>query len=308
MRQSETDLTHKNQRLNEAFVELRQAQIKLVQTEKMSSLGQLVAGVAHEINNPINFIHGNITCIDHYTQDLIEVIQTYQEHYPHPPEQLQLLMENVELDFIEEDLGKSLQSMKIGTQRIREIVVSLRNFSRLDESAFKSVDLHEGIDNTLLLLMHRLKAQTDSPPIEVIKDYSQLPLVDCYPGQLNQVFMNLLANAIDALEETAQQNISTDCPARRIWVSTQAMDQDWVRITIADNGPGMPEHVSAQIFDPFFTTKLVGKGTGLGLSISHQIIAEKHNGKIWCDSSFEVGTTFFVEIPIRQADHHPSKG
>lgn len=302
LRQSEEALTHKNQRLHEAFVDLRQAQIQLVQTEKMSSLGQLVAGVAHEINNPINFIHGNVTHIDGYTQDLIQVIHAYQDHYPSPPQQLQMLIEEMELDFVEGDLIKSLQSMKLGTRRIREIVLSLRNFSRLDEAAFKTVDLHEGIDNTLLLLRHRLKAQTNKLAIDVIKDYGQLPLVDCYPGQLNQVFMNLLANAIDALEEVAQQKVSIDSAAKHIWISTQTVDKGWVRITIADDGPGMPETVSAKIFDPFFTTKPVGKGTGLGLSISHQIITEKHKGQIWCESSPGAGTKFVVEIPIRQTN------
>ncbi|MEM6255166.1 MAG: ATP-binding protein [Cyanobacteria bacterium P01_D01_bin.156] len=301
LRQSENALTHQNHRLQEAFVELRQTQMQLIQTEKMSSLGQLVAGVAHEINNPVNFIHGNVTHINNYTQDLLEVIQAYKKYYSNPPQQLQMLIEDVDLDFIQEDLGKSLQSMHLGTNRIRDIVLSLRNFSRLDEAALKDVDLHEGIDNTLLLLMHRLKANDGYPAIQVMKNYGQLPLVDCYPGQLNQVFMNLFANAIDILEESSRQQEKGQKIAGCIDIETQVIDKDWVQITIADNGPGMPDNVRMKIFDPFFTTKPVGKGTGLGLSISHQIITENHKGKLQCNSS-EKGTEFVVQIPSCQSD------
>ncbi len=290
--------------LQQTLNQLQTTQMQLVQTEKMSSLGQLVAGVAHEINNPVNFIHGNITHIDGYTQDLLRVIQAYATHCPNPSQTLQATLDEVELDFVSEDLAKTLQSMKVGTDRIRQIVLSLRNFSRLDESEFKAVDLHEGIDNTLLILQHRLKAKPEAPAIEVVKEYGQLPLVECYPGQLNQVFMNLIANAIDVLEETAQQQRKEGKPAQlgRIWISTQVKSENQVQIVIADNGAGMPETVRSRIFDPFFTTKPVGKGTGLGLSISYQIVTEKHKGEMWCDSTLGEGTKFVIEIPIRQPE------
>ncbi|MGL5062675.1 MAG: ATP-binding protein, partial [Microcoleus sp.] len=290
-------LNEKQQRSEELQQTLKQLQItqlQLVQTEKMSSLGQLVAGVAHEINNPVNFIHGNLTHFDTYTQDLLRVLQAYQTHYPNPPQTLQTTLDEVELNFLYEDLAKLLQSMKVGTDRIQRIVWSLRNFSRLDESEFKAVDLHEGIDNTLMILQHRLKAKPDSPAIEVVKDYGQLPLVECYAGQLNQVFMNLIANAIDVLEESVQQRTTDEQPAQpgTIWISTKMKTKERVQITIADNGSGMPETVRFHIFDPFFTTKPIGKGTGLGLSISYQIVTEKHNGTIWCDSTLGEGTKF----------------
>jgi signal transduction histidine kinase len=290
--------------LQQTLNQLQTTQLQLVQTEKMSSLGQLVAGVAHEINNPVNFIHGNITHIDGYTQDLLRVVQTYATEYPNPSQTLQITLDEVELDFLSEDLAKTLRSMKVGTDRIRQIVLSLRNFSRLDESEFKAVDLHEGIDNTLLILQHRLKAKPDYPAIEVVKEYGQLPLVECYPGQLNQVFMNLIANAIDVLEETAQQQSKEGKPGKpgRIRISTQVKSEYQVQIMIVDNGSGVPEKVRSRIFDPFFTTKPVGKGTGLGLSISHQIVSEKHKGTMWCDSTPGEGTKFVIEIPIRQPE------
>ncbi|HLO85293.1 MAG TPA: ATP-binding protein [Nostocaceae cyanobacterium] len=296
------ELEENNQRLKATLKKLHQTQAQMVQSEKMSALGQMVAGIAHEINNPINFIHGNLKHLDEYSQDLLRLLQSYQEHYPNPPETLQAELDEIELDFVNQDLVKVIQSMRTGTGRIQEIVKSLRNFSRLDEAEFKEVDIHEGIDNTLMILQHRLKAKSDFPEIQVIKEYAQLPLVECYAGQLNQVFMNLLANAIDALEEARQGYLFSqiiDKPSI-ITIGTEMYDQDSIRITIADNGVGIPEDIITKLFDPFFTTKPIGKGTGLGLSISYQIITEKHRGRLWCDSKIGEGSKFMIEIPIRQ--------
>lgn len=301
----------KAQQLEETLQELQATQAQLVQIEKMSSLGQLVAGIAHEINNPVNFIHGNITHASNYAQDLLHLVELYQQHYPQPVAEIAEEIEAIDLEFLSQDLPKLLASMKIGTDRIRQIVLSLRNFSRLDEAEMKAVDIHEGIDNTLLLLRHRLKAKPDHPEIQVIKEYSNLPLVDCYPGQLNQVFMNLLANAIDALEEGllrgqgGQTSISAFFPDQQsqtptIRIRTEIKD-DVVLVCMADNGIGMTEDVRQKIFDPFFTTKSVGKGTGMGLSISYKIIVEKHQGKIKCISAPGQGTEFIVAIPQQQS-------
>jgi len=298
------ELSSRNSQLQELLEKLNNTQVQMVQSEKMSSLGQLVAGIAHEINNPVNFIHGNISHIDSYAQDLLKVVQAYQNHYPNPPETLQVIVDDVELDFLYEDLGKLLKSIKVGTDRIREIVLSLRNFSRLDEADFKAVDLHEGIDSTLLILQYRLKAKPESPGINVVKDYGQLPLVECYPGQINQVFMNILSNSIDILEEKnqGQKNYKNELQSSTIIISTKIKSDQQIEITFTDNGSGIPEAIQSRIFDPFFTTKPVGQGTGLGLSISHQIVTERHKGKMWCDSTIEQGTKFVIEIPIYQTD------
>ena len=271
--------------------ELQQAQLKLIQSEKMSGIGQMVAGVAHEINNPVTFIHSNVNYINQYSQELLSLIKLYQQEYPQPTPAIQSAQEAIDLEFLSEDLPKLLKSMNMGTGRIRDIVLSLRNFSRLDQAEVKPVDIHEGIDSTLLILGHRLKAQLQFSGVEIIKNYGDLPLVKCYPGQLNQVFMNLLANAIDALEEGKKT-------LNWIRISTEFTNSKTVIIRIADNGLGIPEHIIEKLFDPFFTTKPVGKGTGLGLSISSQIITERHGGKLRCESTLNQGTEFIIEIPI----------
>jgi two-component system, NtrC family, sensor kinase len=277
--------------------QLKQAQVQLVQTEKMSSLGRLVAGIAHEINNPANFIYGNLIYIHNYTQDLLNLVRLYQECYSDPPTKIVKQIQQIELDFLVEDLPKILSSLQNGTERIREIVLSLRNFSRLDEAEVKKVDIHEGIESTLLILDHRFKPHVNSVGIKIIKKYGDLPLVNCYAGQINQVFMNILSNAIDAIEI---QTSKTEEYVGIITISTEVINSEFIAIKIADNGTGIPENIVSQLFEPFFTTKPVGQGTGLGLSISYQIIVEKHQGKLWCNSELGKGTEFVIEIPILQ--------
>jgi signal transduction histidine kinase len=287
--------------LKQTLADLQSTQSQLVQTEKMSSLGQLVAGVAHEINNPINFIHGNLSHATDYTQSLLDLVNLYQARYPDPDAELHDRIAAIDLDFIAADLPKLMSSMRVGTERIREIVLSLRSFSRLDEAEFKVADIHAGIDSTLMILQHRLKPQGDFPGIEVVKEYGQLPLIQCYPGQLNQVFMNLLANGIDALEDYNNQRSITEVQAApsKITIRTTLHNDQWVMIQIADNGLGMSEEVRSRLFSPFFTTKPVGKGTGLGLSISYQIITERHTGKLYCKSAPGQGAEFVIELPIQ---------
>jgi signal transduction histidine kinase len=298
------------QQLEQALQELQQAQAQMVQSEKMSSLGQLVAGVAHEINNPVNFIYGNLTYANEYTQDLLNLLNLYQQHYPTPVTHIKTVADAIDIQFVMTDLPRLLASMKVGADRIQKIVASLRTFSRMDEAEFKAVNLHEGIDSTLMILQSRLKAQQlrsqgreyTRPTIEIVKAYGELPLVECYAGQLNQVFMNILSNAIDALDEAdgqreavvLEQNPST------IRIRTAIVTDDRVIIAIADNGPGIPEAARQRLFDPFFTTKPVGKGTGMGLSISYQIVTERHGGSLRCVSSPEAGTEFIIEIPLKQ--------
>ncbi|MDX2240262.1 MAG: ATP-binding protein [Leptolyngbyaceae cyanobacterium bins.302] len=297
-----TSLNNLIQRVKHLLIEQKAAETRLIQSEKMSSLGQLVAGVAHEINNPINFIHGNLSHAQAYTQDLMQLLQRYQHHYPTPHTDIQTEIEVVDLDFVMQDLPKLLRSMQVGTERIRGIALSLRNFSRLDEAEFKVADLHEGIESTLMILQSRLKARSDHPGIQVQRDFGELPLVECYPGQLNQVFINLLANAIDALEDNDSRRTIEAMQANpsviRIW--TEVIPRQRVAIHIADNGIGMGELVRARLFEPFFTTKSVGRGTGLGLSISYQIVVENHGGKLSCYSTPGQGTEFVVEVPIKQ--------
>ncbi|ACC84766.1 sensor histidine kinase [Nostoc punctiforme] len=288
--------------LKTAMSELQRTQAQVLQSEKMSSLGQLVAGIAHEINNPVNFIHGNITHLDEYTQNLLQMIYLYQERYSSHDPEIQALAEEIDLEFLIEDLQKILPSMKMGTERIRNIVRSLRNFSRMDEAEFKAVDIHEGIESTLLILQHRLKDKPDRPAIEVVKNYGNLPQVECYPGQLNQVLMNVLVNAMDALDELDIKRTSQQIEKNpsQITIRTSVVDSQSIEIAIADNAQGMPESVQNRIFDPFFTTKPVGKGTGMGMAISYQIITEKHGGKLLCFSSLGQGTNFIIQVPIRQ--------
>ncbi len=299
--------------LEKALCELQHTQAQLVQSEKMSCLGQMVAGVAHEINNPVSFIYGNLAPINEYALDLLNLIQLYQKYYPRPAPEIQAEIEAIDLDFLREDLPKILKSMKMGANRISEIILSLRNFSRIDEAAMKWVNIHEGLDNTLLILSHRLRAkQQDTPNIQVIKDYGNLPKVQCYPGQLNQAFMNILTNAIDAIEENNKKRTSPGGAALTpydnknyigtLWICTEVLANcNQVIILIGDNGPGMTQEVQRRIFDPFFTTKPVGSGTGLGMSISYQIAVEKHRGQLECISAPGQGTAFLISVPISQS-------
>ena len=305
LRQSEMAIKEKADQLEHTLQELTRTQARLVQTEKMSSLGQLVAGVAHEINNPVNFIYGNLNHANRYTQELLELVNLYQHHYPNPVAAIEAKAEEMDVDFLVEDLPKLMSSMKMGADRIQKIVVSLRTFSRMDEAEMKAVNIHDGIDSTLMILQNRLKPKGDRPPITIRQAYGDLPLIECYAGQLNQVFMNILSNAIDALEDSLDREASNPCSnfIPTITIQTRLLDTDWVEIAIADNGPGIPSEVQQRLFDPFFTTKPVGKGTGMGLSISYQIVAERHGGILDCKSTVGQGTQFMVQIPLHQAGH-----
>ncbi len=293
--------------LAHALQELRSAQTQLIQTEKMSSLGQLVAGIAHEINNPVNFIYGNLNHAVGYARDLLAVLDAYQQELAQPSASLCDRIDAVDLEFVREDFPKMLSSMQIGADRIRQIVLSLRTFSRLDEAEMKPVNIHEGLDSTLLILQHRLKPKAGTASIKISKNYSELPLVECYASQLNQVFMNVLSNAIDALEDYSDSFQTADSIGTyaEITICTRLMSAadhsiPRVVIRIIDNGPGISEVHQRRLFDPFFTTKPAGKGTGLGLSICYQIIVERHGGSLRCISHPGQGTEFWIEIPISQ--------
>lgn len=281
--------------LTQAIAELQQAQLQIVQSEKMSALGQLVAGVAHEINNPLGCINGNLNHVEEYFKDLSYLIELYQQNYPNPVAEIVEQSDEMELEFLQEDLPKLINSMQDATRRIQKISTSLRTFSRADTENKVAFDIREGIDSTLMILKHRLKASDKHPEIEIIKQYGDIPAVECFPGQLNQVFMNLISNAIDALEEAIENNKITTNPAISICIQ---INKNQVLISIKDNGMGMPEEVKARIFDHLYTTKAVGKGTGLGLSIARQIIVEKHQGGLTCFSEIGKGTEFAIAIPI----------
>lgn len=280
-------LLAKNDELKKILDELQETQSQLIQTEKMAGLGQMVAGIAHEINNPVSFIYGNIQHVKNYAEDLLELVFLYRQHYPESTPEIQDWINKIDLEFISEDLSKILLSMTNGTERISNIVLSLRNFSRLGETDMKDVDLHEGIESTLLILNYKFINE-----IDIIREYSDLPLVSCFPGLLNQVFMNILSNAYDAFLN--QESLVH----KQIIIQTEKLAENQISIKIRDNGSGMPSEITAKIFDPFFTTKPVGKGTGLGLSICYKII-EKHNGKITVVSEVGKGTEFTIILPVR---------
>jgi two-component system, NtrC family, sensor kinase len=283
--------------LNRTLRELKEAEVQLIHSEKMSSLGELMASIVHEINNPVSFIYGNLSHVEIYTQDLLHLLRLYQEEYPNPSKEIQDQIEEMELDFLLEDLPKVMSSMQMGSDRIREIVKSMQNFSRSDSSNMTLCDLHDSMDSTVLILRNRLNPQKNRRDIEIVKDYGKLPLVECYTGQLNQVFMNLISNAIDALEEAAEERPDT---LLKIYIRTEILENDRVRVRISDTGSGITAQVKERMFEQFFTTKKIGKGTGLGLSIVYKILVENHRGILQCESEPGKGTEFIIELPVQQ--------
>jgi signal transduction histidine kinase len=301
--------THQQQTkaLEKTLDDLRHSQTQLIQHEKMSSLGQLVAGIAHEINNPVNFIYGNLSHARQYAQDLIELINLYQHTYPDSSPGIRDRIEEIDLEFLQIDFLSILRSMQMGADRIRQIVLSLRNFSRIDEADVKQVNIHEGLDSTLLILHHRLKANGSHQSIHIVRDYGEIPPVECLPSQLNQVFMNLLSNAIDALRSTPPKTppqiviATTQTDMMVAWDNSTMGSVPAVQITISDNGPGIPSEIQPLLFDPFFTTKPIGEGTGLGLAISYKIVTEHHHGTLICQSCVGSGATFQITVPLIQS-------
>lgn len=298
LERSQLKLREKTHRLATTLADLKDAQAHLVQAEKMSGLGQLVAGIAHEINNPINFVSGNIKHVQNYITELVDLIDLYEETYPTPSKEIQEHVEDIDLDFLLEDLSKVHDSMRMGVDRIKEIVLSLRTFSRLDEAEMKAVNIHDGIESTLLILNHQLAKTETLARVEVEKNYGPLPNVSCYAGQLNQVFMNILSNALDALDKR-RQDLLADAPPK-IFITTELLPKNYIGIRIANNGPNIPYNIRDRLFDPFFTTKPIGSGTGLGLSISYQIVVDRHRGRMRCYSLPGQNTEFCIEIPVSQ--------
>ncbi len=298
--QIEIDLRSTNKQLTNTLKKLKQTQVQLIQSAKMSSLGEMVAGIAHEINNPVNFIYANLSYVNQYVNDLLNLLSLYEQHYPNPHPEIKDQIEAVDKDFLIEDLPKILSSMDMGAERIQNIVLSLRNFSRLDETQRKPVDIHEGIDNTLLILQHRLNATAQRPEIKIIKEYGKITKIECYAAQLNQVFFNILSNAIDALEEKFNNHLENNLTqSPTILIRTNISGNNHFVVRIADNGTGIAKEIQPKIFDPFFTTKPVGKGKGLGLSIGYQVIVKKHNGTLKYRTTNGKCSEFVIEIPIQ---------
>ncbi len=312
LRSLKSKLHEKNVFLQQALDDLQIAQVQQIQNEKMISLGHLVAGIAHEVNNPISFIYGNLGFISEYLRDLVNLVEVYREEYPHPTAKIQQIEKDIDLHFLMNDSQSLLDAMYRGADRIHSIVLALQNFSRHDEASHKRVNIHHGIDNTLLVLQHRCNKTSYRNKIEIIKKYGDVPLITCYASELNQVFMHLLNNAIDALDEQAEHlqtknKLDDFTAANTITIATSTVDYNTsnirdstyraARISITDNGIGISEKVRRFMFDPFFTTKPVGKGRGLGLSICYQIIVQKHLGKIICNAVPGKGAEFIIEIP-----------
>lgn len=302
LQQSERQLKQKAKTLQETLLNLKQTQMQLIESEKMSSLGQMVAGIAHEINNPVGFIYGNLEHAKAFAEDIFYLLDLYQQHYPTPIEEIEIALEDIELDFIKEDFPNLMDSMHIGTERIKEIVLSLRTFSRLDEAEVKAIDIHENLNSTLNVLNSRLGKTQQRAQISILKNYGDLPLVECYAGQINQVFMHVLNNAIDALDEKYTPEIAQRSPSDappKIEIVTTVLNEQAIAIQVSDNGPGISEAAQEHLFDPFFTTKTVGDGTGMGLSISHQIITQQHSGQLTYTSKPNQATTFTLQMPIK---------